>query len=188
MKFIRWQDGWFRETVCVRDSEGCSAGDVRRPELCSQQFCPRPSRCCCGRHFNKMGLERTSLFTVQYFLGGEPKGEECISGSSLVSNAYCHMMTFPEQLSWPFLSQGSLVHVQHLPSHLQILLPWVESFGERSFPEYQFPSTKFPFVWTNTLRSEFTGPISVSGSDWVIYQQVSISWMNFATFFKWEEM
>ena len=123
MKFIRWQDGWFRETVCVRDSEGCSAGDVRRPELCSQQFCPRPSRCCCGRHFNKMGLERTSLFTVQYFLGGEPKGEECISGSSLVSNAYCHMMTFPEQLSWPFLSQGSPVHVQHLPAHLQILLP-----------------------------------------------------------------
>lgn len=58
--------------VCERPRE-CSAGGVRRPELCSQQFCPRPSRCCCGRHFNKMGLERTSLFTVQYFLGGSPK-------------------------------------------------------------------------------------------------------------------
>ena len=110
-----------------------------------------------------MHLERTSLFTVQYFFFFffGPKGEECISGLSFVSNAYCRLTALPEQLSWPFMSEGSPVHLQHLPSHLQILLPWMESFGERPFPDYQFPSTKFPFVWTKPLGSGFTGHISI---------------------------
>ena len=190
MKFIRWQDRWFRGTlVCLRDPD---------------------ERVRCLRHYGNLSSVPSSSVQVglilvvvilikciwkeqassqcSIFLGGCPKEKNVfLVHLSLVIHtaAWWHYQNNYPDL---FCPGGGPVHLHHLPSHLQILLPWMESFGERPFPEYQFPSTKFPFVWTNPLGSGFTGHISVSGSDWVIYQQVSISWMNFATFFKWEEM
>ena len=103
----RTDDSGKRRCVWETPMRGCGACGTMVTWALSQQFGPGRSDCCGGRHFNKMHLERTSLFTVQYFLGGVPKGEECISGPSFVSNTYCHVMTLPERLSWPFLSQGS---------------------------------------------------------------------------------
>ena len=42
--------------------------------------------------------QASSQYSIFFFFFG-PKGEECISGLSFVSNAYCRLTALPEQLS-----------------------------------------------------------------------------------------
>lgn len=105
----------------------------------------------CGCHFNKTHLERTSLFTVQYFFF--PKENNIF---------LVHLLLMMHTTTWwycqinytnPLHPRGTQ-YICNISFYIsKYYFSRCDPFGERKFPEYQFPEyqMKFPFIWTNHI-------------------------------------